>query len=88
MILNLEEPTGDGPVNSVSSTFHGVKVTRTLMSVGHICDQGLHVVFDKTKAVVTNKEGAEICVFHRCDSGLYISKMKLKRPLPFGGPGS
>ena len=84
MALNLEAPTGQGAINMVSSTFQIAKVTRPLMSVGHICDQGLHVIFDKSKAVVSDKDGVEICVFHRNDSGLYIAKMKLKQPVPFG----
>ena len=78
----------DGTINMVSSTFQIAKVTRPLMSVGHICDQGLNVVFDKSKAVVSDPKGVEICVFHRGESGLYIAKMKLKQPLPFVGPGS
>ena len=57
------------------------------MSVGHICDQGLNVVFEQTRATVTDKDGAEVCVFHRNEGGLYIAKMKLKKPLPFGGQG-
>ena len=88
MALNLEASTGKGSINMVSSTFQIAKVTRPLMSVGHICDQGLNVVFDKEKAVVSDKDGLDICVFHRGDSGLYIAKMQLKQPLPFGGQGS
>ena len=43
--LNLEAPKLDG-VNGVTSIFQVAKVTRPLMSVGHICDQGLKVTFD------------------------------------------
>ena len=88
MALNLEAKTGRDSINMVSSTFQIAKVTRPLMSVGHICDQGLHVVFDKAKAVVSDKDGVEICVFHRGESGLYIAKMKLKQPMPFTRQGS
>ena len=65
MALNLETRDEKGSINMVSSTFQIAKVTRPLMSVGHICDQGLNVVFDKAKAVVSDKDGVEICVFHR-----------------------
>ena len=64
MALTLEAKTGKDAIHMVSSTFQIAKVTRPLMSVGHICDQGLHVVFDKAKAVVSDKDGVEICVFH------------------------
>ena len=56
------------------------------MSVGHICDQGLNVVFAETSAVVSNKQGTEVCRFTTGDSGLYVAKMKLKAP--FGRHGS
>ena len=83
--LNLEAPKGEGS-SSVSSIFQVAKVTRPLMSVGHICDQGLNVVFDKLHAIVRNQEGTEVCRFTRGDSGLYTAKMKLK--MPFGRQGS
>ena len=56
------------------------------MSVGHICDQGLFVIFDKLHAIVKDKDDKEVCRFTRGDSGLYTAKMKLKSP--FGGQGS
>ena len=56
------------------------------MSVGHICDQGLNVVFDKVHAIVRDEKGEEVCRFTRGESGLYIARMNLKTP--FGGPGS
>ena len=56
------------------------------MSVGHICDQGLNVVFDKVHAIVRNAKGDEVCRFTRGESGLYTARMKLK--MPFGRQGS
>ena len=61
-------------------------MTRALMLVGHICDQGLNVVFDKLHAIVRNQVGTDVCRFTRGDSGLYTAKMKLK--MPFGRQGS
>ena len=84
--LNLEAPKDNNNSSSVSAIFQVAKVTRPLMSVGHICDQGLNVVFDKVHAVVRNQKGDEVCRFTRGDSGLYTARMKLK--MPFGGPGS
>ena len=83
--LNLEAPKNNG-VNSVSSIFQVAKVTRPLMSVGHICDQGLNVVFDAVFAIVRDSGGTEVCRFTRGPSGLYTAKMKLKAP--FGRQGS
>ena len=83
--FNLEAPK-DGGVNGVSSIFQVAKVTRPLMSVGHICDQGLTVTFDKLHAVVRDPKGVEVCRFTRGPSGLYTAKMKLKAP--FGMQGS
>ena len=78
--LNLDAPASGGEINSVSSVFQVARVTRPLMSVGHICDQGLLVVFDKLHAIVRDGENNEICRFTRGESGLYTAKMKLKAP--------
>ena len=83
--LNLEAPKQQG-VNTVSSIFQVAKVTRPLMSVGHICDQGLNVTFGAVYAIVRDAENTEVCRFTRGPSGLYTAKMKLKAP--FGRQGS
>ena len=78
--LNLEAPKDGGLMNGVSSIFQVAKVTRPLMSVGHICDQGRTVTFDKQFAIVRSAKGEEVCRFTRGPSGLYTAKMKLKAP--------
>ena len=83
--LNLEAPKCQGS-NSVTSIFQVAKVTRPLMSVGHICDQGLDVKFNAVNAIVTDAKGTEVCRFTRGPSGLYTARMKLKAP--FGRQGS
>ena len=50
------------------------------MSVGKICDNDHTIEFDKVKAVVRDKNKAEICVFTRQPGGLYTAKLKLKAP--------
>ena len=77
--LNLEAPHEKG-TSSVQSVFQVAKVTRPLMSVGHICDQGLHVVFDKLHAIVRDEHNDEVYRFTRGESGLYTANMKLKAP--------
>ena len=76
--LNLQ-PINDATMD-LQSCFQIARVTRPLMSVGRICDNGLNVTFDEAKAVVSTKEGAQICVFERKPGGLYTGKFRLKRP--------
>ena len=80
------DATKDGGIYTVSFVFQVAKVTHPFMSVGHICDQGLTVTFDKLYAIVRDKSGSEVCRFTRSTSGLYTAKMKLKAP--FGRQGS
>ena len=77
--LNLEAPKGDG-ASMVESKFQIANVTRPLMSVGHICDQGLHVNFTQLFAIVCDSDNKEVCRFTRSENGLYICKMSLKKP--------
>ena len=85
-ILSLQS---DGALNTVSSTFQIAKVSRPLMSVGRLCDAGLDVIFKKDRADVIGPECAVVLSFERAAGGLYIAKLKLKRPpsTPFGRQG-
>jgi len=85
--LNLEPL--DDPATSLSSCFQIARVTRPLMSVGKICDNGCKVEFDDTQAIVRDKAGVQICVFERKPGGgLYVCKFRLKSPSPgFAGRG-
>ena len=80
--LNLCDHGG----NNVKSIFQIAAVTRPLMSVGRICDEGHEVTFNATVAVVKDKGGSEICRFERQPGGLYVAKMKLKNPMGFVRP--
>ena len=73
--LNLDD---DG--NELKAIFQIAAVTRPLMSVGRICDEGHNVTFDSVMAIIRTKDGDEICRFHREKGGLYIAKMKLRSP--------
>ena len=66
--------------NEISLVFRIAADTRPLMSVGKVCDEGKTVTFDKNEAKVMNKEGKEVCTFHRQSGGLYVAKLKLKAP--------
>ena len=78
--LNLE-PMEDSSV-PLKSCFQIAKVTRPLMSVGRICDNGMEVNFTHDKTIVRNAQGAQVCVFERKPGGLYTCKFKLKSPSP------
>ena len=79
--LNL---TDKGIGKDIESVFQIAAVTRPLMSVGRICDEGHKITFDAVMAVVMADDGTEICRFHRNDSGLYVAKLKLRSPASFG----
>ena len=81
MKLNMESHDGI----PLSSVFQVAGVTRPLMSVGRVCDQGMKCVFDKEKAVVIAPDGREVCCFER-RGGLYVASLTLKQPEGFGGP--
>ena len=74
-----------GSVADLKSVFQIAKVTRPLMSVGKICDEGFDVSFNKTHASILDRTGKEICKFERQPGGLYVAKLKLKAP-SFGRP--
>jgi hypothetical protein len=81
--LNLTDEKVDRNMNSI---FQIAAVTRPLMSVGKICDEGHNITFDATKAIVREENGNEICRFERSHGGLYVAKMKLRNPAGFGRP--
>ena len=68
-MLNLES---DGDENrKIKSTFQVAEVTRPLMSVSRVCDQGLTCSFTDTHALVLDKAGKTVVKFDR-RGGLYI----------------
>ena len=67
------------------SVFQVAEVTRPLMSVGRVCDQGVDCLFKKDYAVIIDEGSREVCRFERV-GGLYVTKLDLKRPDLFGRP--
>ena len=80
--LNLSSASGERDIQSI---FQIAAVTRPLMSVGKICDEGHSITFNAIMAVVHDKEGEEVCRFERAPGGLYVAKLKLRSPARFGG---
>ena len=71
--------------SDLPSIFQIAAVTRPLMSVGKICDEGHEITFNNVCAVVRSKDGAELCRFHReATGGVYFAKLKLRNPAGFG----
>ena len=82
--LRLETEGAEPSV--IESTFQIAKVARPLMSVGKICDAGMRVVFSDAVAIVEDSNKQEVCRFERDNGGLYVAKLRLKRPDHFGRP--
>ena len=76
--LNMTADVG-GIEQSLNSTFQVAKISRPLMSVSRICDQGLKCMFTDQTAQVLDKENNVICEFHR-SGGFYVAAMKRKKP--------
>ena len=70
--LNLADESVSRDIQSV---FQIAAVTRPLMSVGRICDEGHSITFNAIMAVVHDKDGGELCRFQRSPSGLYVAKL-------------
>ena len=81
--LNLSDASVD---RDPSSIFQIAAVTRPLVSMGKICDEGHNTTFFAVHAVVREAGGAEICRSHRTPGGLYLTKMKLRNPAAFARP--
>ena len=80
--LNLQT-IEDGP-NDVGSPVQVAKVSRPLMLVGKICDNGMKAAFSSDRAEVV-KGAATVCISERIKQGSYLAKLRLKRPTaPFG----
>ena len=78
--LNL---TDEGTKRDLESVFQIAAVTRPLMSVGRICDEGHSITFSDVKAVVHAQDGSELAQFHRNNGGLYVAQLKLRSPAGF-----
>ena len=85
LILNLESEVGEC-TRKLQSTFQVAEVTRPLMSVSKICDQGLRCLFDDQEALVVDKGSGKVLVTFKRQGGLYITRMRLKPPEGFTGP--
>ena len=70
----------------MSSIFQVAEITRPLVSVSRICDEGMSCVFEKTHARVIDSNKNTVARFER-DGGLYTCMMRLRRPEARNEPG-
>ena len=77
--VNMISLDSNGASHRITSRFEAADVTRALWSVGLICDSGLDVQFSSEKALVKDKGGNEVCVFHR-ENGLYVAVVQVEGP--------
>jgi hypothetical protein len=82
--VNLRMMGADGQPVDFRSVFQSAKVTRPLMSVAKICRNGYSCNFTDSDAKVVDAQGQLVCSFQRAN-GLYVGRMKLRAPAPFGG---
>ena len=75
--LRMKSKADDGIL--MSSIFQVAEITRPLMSVLRICDQGMSCIFEKTHARVVDGHGNTVARFER-DGGFYTCTMRLRRP--------
>ena len=75
----------DAQDRELHSVFQIAEVTRPLMSVSRICEQGFECHFTDVGATVVNKAGKVVCEFNR-DGGLYTAQMRLRQPTSFTRP--
>ena len=83
MDLRMEAPVGGGSTVPVVTNFQVASISKPLMSVGKVCDQGHTVVFSKDCAKVLDSKQRTIAQFQRSQGGLYVASMTLKAPEPF-----
>ena len=83
--VNMEAPAGDGMHNPVQSVLQAAEVSRPVLSVSKIGEQGLTCVFDKAGARVLEPNQRTVCKFDRVDN-MYVGKWKLKAPFTRQAP--
>ena len=84
-ILNLEADNGREATAQLASTFHVADLTKPLVSVSQIREQGFRCVLEGPQSLVINSSVETVCRFDRSGQ-LYTAKMILKTPEPCPRP--
>ena len=61
----MEAGVGEGQVTPLQSTFQMAEVSRPLMSISKICDQGYACLFTKDGAQILDRDRRTVCQFGR-----------------------
>ena len=85
MALSLQAEVGEGVTALLGTTFQVADLTRPLMSVSQVCEQGFHCVFESTHALIVDPSGETVCRFDK-EGQLFVAKMKLRAPDGFVRP--
>ena len=85
--VRLQMQTTNGKAQSLNSIFQVAEITRPLMSVSRICDQGLECLFTREGATIRTEKGEVVASFQR-EGGLYTATMRLKAPKPLDEPNA
>ena len=85
MALSVQAEVGGGVTALLGTTFQVADLTRPLMSVSQVCEQGFRCVFESTHALIVNAAGETVCRFEK-EGQLFVAKMKLKAPDRFVRP--
>ena len=78
-------PSEEQVLANLASTFQVADLTRPLMSVSQICEQGCQCIFTDTHATIVNREGQTVGRFET-HGRLCVTQMKVKAPEHFGTP--
>ena len=84
-IFNLEADNGRGATAQLASTFHVADLTKPLVSVSQICEQGFRCVPEGSQSLVTNFSVETVCRFERSGQ-LNTARMISKPPEPCPRP--
>ena len=81
--LNLTVLGDNGAPVDFVSVFQSAGVTKPLMSVAKICQNGHTCQFTGDQALVVDANGETVCKF-KAQNGIYVGRMRLRSPSPFG----
>ena len=65
------------------SVFQAAAVPHPFMSVSKVCKNGYTCQFTDDSALILDKDGQQVLKFEK-KNGLYVGRMKLRQPSPFG----
>ena len=84
-VVSFDADNGQGSTTPLACTFQVADLTRPLVSVSQLCEQGFKVEFNDTHALVIDSSGETVCKF-QLPGHLHTNQMILKAPETFHRP--